>query len=217
MGKYILQHVPFEKPGILEQLNAKIIKMYEGDYSLPKAADVELLIILGGPMGVHDNYDWLIAEKKLIAEVIVLQKPILGICLGAQLIAQALRANVYPNKNGKEVGFKEVKKQVNDYSFLPTELEVLHWHGDTFDLPDKAIRLYSSDACPNQAFVYQEKVIGLQFHMETTAATLNGLVESDSRYIKGNIFGYSKEEILKTKIAAQNESVLLKMIEYIMK
>ncbi|MFT9005589.1 MAG: type 1 glutamine amidotransferase [Liquorilactobacillus hordei] len=217
MGKFILQHVPFEKPGILKQLNAKIIKMYEGDHSLPKAADVELLIVLGGPMGVNDNYDWLIAEKELIGEVIALHKPVLGICLGAQLIAQVLGADVYPNENGKEVGFKSIEKQTNAYSFLPTELKVLHWHGDTFDLPDKAIRLYSSDACHNQAFIYQEKVIGLQFHMETTTATLKGLVEADSEYIDGNVFGYSEEEILNAQIPAQNEQVLLKMVDYIIK
>lgn len=106
MKTYIIEHVPFETPGVLEQLpNYEIIKMYE-DFEFPKVEDLELLIILGGPMSVHDAISWLPQEKLFIHEVLQADKPILGICLGAQLIAEAIGGEVYPNPGGLQFHFE---------------------------------------------------------------------------------------------------------------
>lgn len=215
MSIYILQHVPFEKPGILEALDAKVIKLYETDYRLPDTADIDLLIILGGPMSVNDDIEWLLQEKKLIRTMIENNKPMLGICLGAQLIAKVLGSTIFQNKEGKEVGFGEIQKATNQYDFLPEKLDVLHWHGETFNLPKGATRLYRSEHCENQAFIYNDNVIGLQFHMETTEATLKDIVEADCEYIEDNVLGNTEQTILNNVIPSQNKEILMKMIEYI--
>lgn len=215
MNTYILQHVPFEKPGILDELDSKVVKVYDDSSTLPVAEEIDFLVILGGPMSVSDDIEWLEKEKVLIREMIAQEKPMLGICLGAQLIAEALGAEVYANDNGKEVGFGPVTKQTDLYDFLPQTLDVLHWHGDTFTLPDKAVRLYSSDYCENQAFIYNDKVIGLQFHMETTEETLKDIVEADRGYISENVARNSEEDILSYKIPYDNRTILLKMVELI--
>lgn len=215
MKTYIVQHVPFENPGILEELNAKVIKLYENNHILPEEKDIDMLIVLGGPMSVHDDIPWLNHEKVLIKSLIQNNKPILGICLGAQLIAEVLGGKVYPNSKGREVGFGVINKQNSEYSFLPQQLDVLHWHGDTFTLPYDAKRLYSSTHCENQAFIYNENVIGLQFHMETTKETLSELVEADREYITGNVLNNTEEDIMTHDIPTENQEVLLSMVKYI--
>lgn len=215
MSIYILQHVPFEKPGILDALDAKVIKLYESDYKLPDIADIDLLIILGGPMSVNDDIGWLLQEKKLIKSMIEYNKPMLGICLGAQLIAKVLGSTIFQNKEGKEVGFGEIQKVTNQYDFLPEKLDVLHWHGESFKLPKDATRLYRSEYCENQAFIYNDNVIGLQFHMETTEKTLKDIVEADRAYVEGNVLGNTEQSILNYEIPSQNKDILMKMIEYI--
>ncbi|MCI2773951.1 type 1 glutamine amidotransferase [Staphylococcus petrasii] len=216
MNIYILQHVPFEKPGILEALDATIIKLYEPDYKLPNVADIDLLIILGGPMSVNDDIEWLSQEKNLILSMVEYNKPMFGICLGAQLIAKVLGSTIFQNKEGKEVGFGEIQKATNQYDFLPEKLDVLHWHGETFDLPEGSKRLYRSAYCENQAFIYNDNVIGLQFHMETTEETLKDIVEADRVYIEGNVLSNTEQSIINYEIPSQNKDILMKIIEYIM-
>lgn len=216
MSIYILQHVPFEKPGILEALDATIIKLYESDYRLPDVVDIDLLIILGGPMSVNDDIEWLSQEKNLILSMIEYNKPILGICLGAQLIAKVLGSTIFQNNEGKEVGFGEIQKATKQYDFLPEKLDVLHWHGETFNLPEGATRLYRSEYCENQAFIYNDNVIGLQFHMETTEKTLKDIVEADRAYIEGNVLSNTEQSIINYEIPSQNKDILMKIIEYIM-
>lgn len=215
MKTYLLQHVPFEKPGILDLLEPTVIKLFESNNQLPKAEDIDFLIILGGPMSIHDDFTWLKNEKLLIKELIERNIPMLGICLGAQLIAEALGSDIYNNSKGKEVGFGYIQKQTDKYSFLPEELDVLHWHGDTFTLPENTVRLYSSDKCVNQAFIYNEKIIGLQFHMETTKNTLNDIIKADREYIEGNVLGQTELLIANHQIPEKNKIVLIDMIKYI--
>lgn len=215
MNIVILQHVPFENPGILEKLNTKVIRLYENTHVLPNEKEIDLLIILGGPMSTNDEISWLNDEKKLIKSMIENKKPMLGICLGAQLIAEILGGEVYRNPKGKEVGFGTINKQTEDYPFLPEQLDVLHWHGDTFEIPYNAKRLYSSNNCENQAFIYNENIIGLQFHMETTKETLCDLVEADRSYILGNILENTEPDIMNHSIPPENQDVLLNMVAYI--
>jgi GMP synthase (glutamine-hydrolysing) len=131
----------------------------------------ELLIVLGGPMGVHeaDRHPFMATELRLIERRIAAGRPILGICLGAQMIAHVLGARVYPGPT-KEIGFAPVRLtadgQGSPLGVLPEGQPVLHWHGDTFDLPAGAMLLASTDAYANQAFSAGPNVLGLQFHLE---------------------------------------------------
>lgn len=179
----VLQHVAFEDPGAitpwLQQRSHQIrtTHLYRGDL-LPAVSDIDWLIIMGGPMGVHDEAElpWLGAEKTFIRACIDNGKTVLGICLGAQLIANVMGAEVRRNAE-TEIGWFPVSAVGSHplarlFSDSPT---VFHWHGDTFAIPATAEHLCRSAACENQAFLIGEKVLGLQFHLETTAQGLADL------------------------------------------
>lgn len=186
MRAHILQHVPFEGLGsIASWLKAAgyeitTTKLF-AETDLPDPAQVDLLIVLGGPMSVNDGdrYPWLAKEEAFIRLTINAGRAVLGICLGAQLIAHAMGSAVYANTH-KEIGWFTVtgisRPGAESFSFPPAAL-VFHWHGETFDLPAGAIHLARSAACENQAFQLGRSVIGLQFHLETTPASVRGLVE----------------------------------------
>jgi len=183
-----LQHVDFEGLGTIEEWvrekrhTLSCTRLFAGE-SVPELNSFDLLIVMGGPMGVHDQgeYPWLQEEKTFLRTVIAAAKPVLGVCLGAQLLAAVLGARVFPNKE-KEIGWFPVSRArlvpQPLATLLPEQQTVFHWHGDTFTLPEKASRLYSSAACVNQAFVYEERVVGLQFHLETTPDTVMTLIEN---------------------------------------
>ncbi len=189
MNIHYLQHVPFEGLGSIEQWAARrgdavsVSRLYQGD-ALPALDAFDLLIIMGGPMGVYDEqeYAWLAPEKRWIAEAITAGKRALGICLGAQLIAAALGANVRRNPC-KEIGWFPLELTDNGresqfFKHIPSGSDVFHWHGDTFDLPDGAEWIARSAACEHQAFVYRQRVVGLQFHLESTAQSVGLLIEN---------------------------------------
>lgn len=141
-------------------------------------ANADLLIVLGGPIGVYDepSYPFLAGELRLIERRLRVGAPLLGVCLGAQLIAAAAGARVFPGP-AKEVGFAPVTLtpdgQLSCLSALSASRNmVLHWHGDTFDLPSGALRLASTPVTANQAFSIGANVLALQFHMEADPRTL---------------------------------------------
>src|SRR5579871_6354431 len=145
---HCIQHVPFETPGNI-QIWAKekghslsYTHIYNNE-ELPAINDFDVLIIMGGPMSIHDEkeFSWLKKEKEFIKSAIQENKKILGICLGSQLIADALGAKVYNNKE-KEIGFMPVKFFKDN-----SEEIVFHWHGETFDLPEGATLRASTEAC----------------------------------------------------------------------
>lgn len=159
-----------------------VTRFYAHD-SLPRMDEIDGLIVMGGPMGVYDQerHPWLKDEIAVIGEAIAGRKTVLGICLGAQLIAAALGAKVYPNTH-KEIGWFPVHLTDEGgrsplLQGFPSNLPVFHWHGDTFDLPAKSTRLMTSAACANQAFSYGDRVIGLQCHLEVTPAGVNALID----------------------------------------
>lgn len=181
----ILQHVEFEGPGSIilwakeRDARVTVIRLYKQPV-MPKRGEFDLLIVLGGPMSANDERDilWLVEEKRLIRESVLDGTPVLGICLGAQLMASALGASVYRGTR-REIGWFSVYSSRNVTGFqFPETLDAFHWHGETFDLPVGAVRLASSDAYINQAFQIGERAIGLQFHLETTAENVNALVEN---------------------------------------
>ena len=179
-----LQHVPFEGLGCIEPwLTARrhavtCTRFWAGD-RLPDAGSADGLIVMGGPMGVYDEavYPWLAEEKAFIKQIIAQNKPVLGICLGAQLIADALGAAVSKNQH-REIGwFPLTSIHPAMAGIIPELAPVMHWHGDTFALPSGAERLAASAACLNQGFIYRDRVIGLQFHLETTPESLRRLID----------------------------------------
>ena len=186
MRAHYLQHVPFEGLGSIEiwLRNAGYeithTRFYESD-KLPDITDIDLLVIMGGPMSVNDkqDYPWLEKEKAFIQRVIHAGKPTLGICLGAQLVAKSLGADVFPNAV-KEIGWFPIQatQTANNELFqFPKEIKVFHWHGETFSLPIGAVQIAESNGCKNQAFQIGNTVIGLQFHLETTPSSAQAIVE----------------------------------------
>ncbi len=211
MKIHYLQHVPFENLAGIEQWAkpkgcALSATRFHLNDPLPNIDDFDWLVIMGGPMNIYedDKYPWLVREKSFIEEAIKNNKVILGICLGAQLIADVLGAKVVRNLY-TEIGWFPIEllneaKQTDLFNFLPKQLTAFHWHGDTFELPQGAIRVARSEGCRNQGFIYQERVIGLQFHLESTRKSVQALIENckdelvQGKYIQTPDAMLSKEE-----------------------
>jgi len=185
MRAHYLQHVAFEGLGGIEPwLTAAGYEIKRtplfASALLPDISEFDWLIVMGGPMSVNDEavYPWLAAEKKLIREAVLAGKRVLGICLGAQLIANAMGAEVHRNAF-KEIGWFPVQglslSDASSFRF-PTSFEAFHWHGETFGLPPHAIPLARTAACENQAFQLGSTVIGLQFHLETTPESAHAMI-----------------------------------------
>lgn len=183
------QHVAFEGPAFIKEWAAmkghafKTTRFYEKQV-LPALDELDFLVVMGGPMGVceESKYPWLVAEKAFIRSCIESGKPVLGICLGAQLMASAMGAPVIPNCH-QEIGWfplqkTEVGKNHTLLDGFSTGTPVFHWHGDTFGIPSGAIHLLKSEACVNQAFMIGTNALALQFHMELTAKALQDLIEN---------------------------------------
>ena len=207
MRAHYFQHVPFEGLGSIESWLKKSgfkitsTRFYESA-KLPDLKTIDLLVVMGGPMSVNDEdrFPWLVAEKQFIWDAIAKSKPVLGICLGAQLIASALGAGVYPNKV-KEIGWfpiHGIESNGQSVFAFPESISVFHWHGETFDLPSGATLLAKSDACEHQAFQVGKSVIGLQFHLETMPAAAQALVTNCRDELVPAPFNQTEEEILST-------------------
>ena len=188
MRAHYFQHVPFEGIGNIEDWLIEHHATITGTHffahdPMPAVDDIDLLIVMGGPMSVNDEaeFPWLIAEKHFIRTMITAGKPVIGICLGAQLITAAFGARVAANPH-REIGWFKVNgiahtaNQKHLFQF-PSEFSAFHWHGETFELPPGAQLLASSEACHHQAFQLGNNVIGLQFHLETTPILARSLLE----------------------------------------
>lgn len=180
---YALRHVPFESLGHLEPIliergfNIRVIDVPINE--LPKAVEAaELVVVLGGPISVYEEalYPFLTNELHLIERRLRNKMATVGICLGAQLIAKALGAKVYPGVE-KEIGWAPLQLSLAGQASALSAIEgqpVLHWHGDTFDLPEGARLLASTRVTPHQAFDWNDFVVALQFHLEVTEVALEG-------------------------------------------
>jgi len=183
----MLQHVSFEGPAALEPAlraaghDVAVTRLDAGD-PLPALAELDWLVVLGGPMSVHDEaaHAWLAPEKRLVRAAVEGGRRVLGVCLGAQLIAASLGAAVTRNRE-REIGWFPVARApgAERSAFgraLPARFPAFHWHGETFALPPGAVRLATSEACIEQAFAMGERVLALQFHVETTRVAAEALV-----------------------------------------
>ncbi|MBH0357100.1 type 1 glutamine amidotransferase [Bacillus toyonensis] len=207
MKIHYLQHVPFELPEHISvwakekghEITGTLL--YE-NYYLPELSEFDLLVILGGPMGVddEDKHPWLVLEKHFIKEAIQHRKLVIGICLGAQLIAEILGGKVYKN-HYKEIGWFPVKlveaaKESAFFKEFPGVFIPFHWHGDTFELPPQAKRIAYSEGCMNQAYVYEDHVIGLQFHLESSADSIKELIRHCADDIEQGMYVQRPHEML---------------------
>ena len=201
----ILQHLDREGPGFIVDLcghRGLALDVLRLDLGAPVPSSLDasdLLVVMGGSMGVGDigdpRYPFLAPEVELLRGLLAKQQAVLGVCLGSQLLAHAAGSRVYPNQrrddrgalqSWREVGFGEVRllgaRQEPALAGLGDRIPVLHWHGDTFDLPTGAVRLAESDACANQAFRIGTRAFGLQFHVETDAELVRAWAREDSAF-----------------------------------
>ena len=179
----VIQHVAFEDLGNLASIlkeNEYVIQYHQAVEITGKVQkecqECDLLIILGGPIGVYQNgqYPFLDTEIAIVKYRLQHKLPLLGICLGAQIIARTMGSQVYPGKQ-KEIGWASISNSNNHdnsclfmHELTQDHVKVLHWHGDTFDIPDGAVHLASSSLYPNQAFSVGSYCLALQFHPEVT-------------------------------------------------
>jgi GMP synthase (glutamine-hydrolysing) len=181
MRVLVLQHIACEPPGVYEDVlrergaSIQRVELDEGE-PLPDRTEIDAIVCMGGPMSATDDetLPWITEEKEFIAEAVREGVPFWGVCLGVQLLAASLGARVYPG-TAPEVGvlpieLTEEARTDPVFSALPPDFLTLQWHGDTFDLPDGAVRLAGSPAYPNQAFRVGESAYGVQFHIEVSPA-----------------------------------------------
>jgi len=228
---HVLQHLPNEGLGSiaawLDELGAEItFTQFYLSAELPDPAELDLVIALGGSMSVNDeaSLPWLVAEKQFLRDAMQQGVAVLGICLGAQLIANALGARVYPNAV-KEIGWFPVTgiDAGNHHFRFSALINVFHWHGETFDLPPGSVQLARSMACENQAFQIGKKIIGLQFHLETDPQSAKAFIDADNaepeeaRELKGGPYIQSEEAILgtPTESYAAINALMKAVLEYL--
>jgi GMP synthase-like glutamine amidotransferase len=184
------RHFPVEDLGLIEPvlksrgIEFEYADLYRGHASVAAMDGTDGLIFMGGPMSVNDDLPWIATELRFIQDAVAAGKPVLGICLGSQLIAKALGAKVYRNAV-KEIGWFDVHltdSASSDTLFggLPRIETVFHWHGETFDLPHGAETLAYSNACRNQAFRFASNVYGLQYHLEVTPEMIDDWCRQDA-------------------------------------
>lgn len=215
----VLQHTPNEGPGMIaDWAHAHGHTMYVyHPYQfgvLPTADETEMLVILGGPMSPNDDLPWIKQERRLIQQLLDRNVPLFGACYGAQQIVKTLG---YPvtKAPAKEVGWAPVYRQSTVIPGIPTSLSVLHWHEEMFAVPDEATLLFSSDRVANQGFVFNHRIVGLQFHFEPAADNIREMVVNDGRYIAGSALKQTTAEILQTPVPSQNQQVLNTILDYI--
>lgn len=218
-----LQHAEHEDSGCIEPwLRSRghavsHTRLYAGERP-PAVSTFDWLIVMGGPMNIyqHDQHPWLVYEKQLINDACVSNKKIMGICLGSQLVADVLGGPVSLNKY-QEIGWFNVNMDTNNNKSslmdgIGSSYLAFHWHGDTYALPPGAKRLASSEACPQQAFSWGDRVLGLQFHLEVTAANAREWLRLDppkpDRYVQTPDYILSDESRF-----AENNRLMCRLLE----
>ena len=194
MNFRVLQHAAFEGPGEIAAWAGQhghsvgVHHLYRGD-SLPALDAFDRLVVMGGEMNIYQYRDWpwLRAEQEFIQAALAQGKRVVGICLGAQLIADALGARVFQNAE-HELGWLPIAwtdEARAIFPGVPASTTVLHWHGDTFELPAGATRLAASTGCPEQGFLIANKCLGLQFHLEVDPSLVKEFVEGQGEWPTG--------------------------------
>jgi GMP synthase-like glutamine amidotransferase len=224
MRIHILQHHGFETAGMIldwaaeNKYSVSHTLFFQEKPILPILDQLDILIIMGGTMSVQDEqkFPWLTLEKTFIRQAIEARKIILGICLGSQLLAEALGARVYQNHQN-EIGFFPVYKTIQAkneclLSHIPNPWIVFHWHGDTLEMPEDAIHLLYSEACEHQAF-RKGFCVGLQFHPEVDQKILYGMVEFEREALLQDVFTQNEIQILSGNKNESNRKYLYQFMD----
>jgi GMP synthase-like glutamine amidotransferase len=218
MKIHVLQHADYEGPGDIAVWahdrghTVAITHLYRGD-ALPFWDSFDLLVVMGGEMNIYQYRDWpwLKPEREMIEASLAVGKRVVGICLGAQLIADALGSRVTQNPE-YELGWLPITftpEAQGLFGHLPEQATVLHWHGDTFELPEAATRLAFTPGCPEQGYVIPEKCLGLQFHMEADPSLASQMVQSQESWPAGQFVQTRLEILVQAAIHHQNNRYLL--------
>jgi GMP synthase-like glutamine amidotransferase len=222
---HYFQHVEYEGLGSIEEWisssghSLSSTRFFE-ETRLPELSDFDWLIVMGGAMSVNDEqqFPWLADEKRFIRQAVDAGKTVLGICLGSQLVSAALGAKVYKN-NEKEIGWFDIEltclgKSNSLFSESGSRLKVFHWHGDTFDLPENAIHLFYSEGCKYQAYIYKDRVLALQFHLEMTTNSLKAMIEYGRQELNPARYIQTEMELLSnSQLIESNRNVLFKLLD----
>ena len=224
---HYFQHVFFEGPGCITNWAAQhghtltATRFYEPSFALPDIENTDVLIVMGGPMGVYDDhlFEWLTIEKKYITNALQKNKKVLGICLGAQLIAACAGAPVN-TASYKEIGWYKIypASQLQEthwlYEIIKEAPVVFHWHGDRFQIPDGADNLAFSEANDNQLFMLNENVLGIQFHLEITERGLKEMIgNSANELIPGNYVQSAKEITARAAFVKDNNQRMYRVLD----
>ncbi|HEY4108696.1 type 1 glutamine amidotransferase [Puia sp.] len=229
MNVQVLQHVPFEGPGSIADWCIAgghvlhITPLYLPEAILPEMNTIDLLVIMGGPMNVYDDavFPWLAAEKEFIRAYLQAGKPVLGICLGAQLLALCSGVNVGRARHSEIGWFPAHATRAAEafpwfHSLFADEPVLFHWHGDRFEIPAGAENLVSTKANDNQAFILADGlVIGLQFHPEITPVLLEQMVAEGRDELGGGGFVQSAETIVGSAEYRDAGMVMHGVLEYL--
>lgn len=216
----ILQHTPNEGPGVIRDWATEhhhelyIYHPYFNSGILPNVKETDLLIILGGPMSPNNEDKWIFEERELIRNLIQQNKPIFGICFGAQQITKALGYTVGKSPV-KEVGWSKVYLESSIIPNIPKELMALHWHEETFYIPKNAQLLFSSQYLKNQGFILNNNIIGLQFHFEPSAHDIKEIIMNDASYVFDSVLNQTSEQILNQEVPRENKEVMFKLLDFI--
>ncbi len=226
MRIHVFQHVQFETLGMIQDWAeghnhiVTYTRFFDPDFVIPPLFNYDMLIVLGGSMSVNDTlqHSWLSSEKEHVRKAIDAGKIVLGICLGAQMIASSLGAKVYANKV-KEIGWFPL--EIEDGALgnpiimgINTPFNAFHWHGETFDLPQNALHLMSSAVCHHQAFLFRNRVLGLQFHLEMGKAEIERIIECCGNELVPDIAVQDAATINKKSVAiSSSRHILVTLLE----
>jgi GMP synthase-like glutamine amidotransferase len=221
---HYLEHAAHETPGLIAEWaherdhTVSGSRLYLGE-PIPRLEYMDMLIVLGGPMSVHNTgtCPWLKEEKHFIERAIENNTPILGICLGAQLIAEVLGADVYP-MNHKEIGFYPVTLTPDGQhhpvaSALPHHFTAFHWHGETFTIPQSAQLISRSNACLHQGFTLGENIVGLQFHPEVTPKMVENFVTAGEAELDGARYTQDASTMLEKADSNELRGALFELLD----
>ncbi|PWR74128.1 amidotransferase [Methanospirillum lacunae] len=231
---FSLEHAPHEDPVYItqwlheKQINLQPVRLYEGDH-FPDVAEVGILLIMGGFMNIYEEkeFPWLVEEKKFIRKVIDAGKPVLGICLGGQLIADILGEKVTKALH-PEYGWHTINRVTpllessyvypeRLFALFPEKVQAFEWHQDTFAIPEGAVRIYASKLCENQAYLYHDRVIGLQFHPEMDELTIREFLHYSSSEIKEKGLEDVKLDILeRISLTSSGNLFVAGLMEYLL-